>query len=146
MTEKRKYDYKVTVASILITGLKRGYGEEKEKTERVKLPLFGGCNNVPYDVDGSELHHALAQSGIEDKTYHFTELCCDEFKLFLKQSDNRQYLRSLAGCMETYNDPVHIFHCPFCGKRIRFEDKVLGTFRIGKEKREVCTQKFEKVG
>jgi len=137
------FDYEIIVG--MITTIVPSNYEGKTKSETTVLPV--SYSSVYMGAGWLELVSALKEEGIPDTTCHFTDICCEEARyLFGGTSKKTQELIDcLRHCKENYRELSHIFYCPFCGKKLHFVWKNLGTFKLGKEKKEVCAYKFDKV-
>ena len=149
MQKGKDYDYEVTVGMIK-TICTLPY-QDGEKVVISTLPT--GQHSV-YHWDGwLELGDALKKEKIKDSTLHYKDLCCKELDRVLSTKTERD--TKVIDLIKEYTPELEnghrkeeyqrVYYCPYCGKRILFSWKLLGTFKLGKVKKEVCTYIFDKV-
>jgi DNA modification methylase len=136
-----EYDYEIIVG--LITVIDPTYYDEKNNKKTSILPAT--YDSTPRRDGWMELTTALKDAGIENASCHFDKICCEEARYYFGKNDVRDKIENLRRCVEDYQKGDHMFYCPFCGKKLHFVWKNLGTFRLGRVKKEVCSMKFDKV-
>jgi hypothetical protein len=137
----KDYDYEIIVG--MITVIDPTYYDEKNNKKTSILPAE--YDSIPSHNGWTELTDALREAGIENATCHFDKICCEEARFYFGKNNAREKIENLRHCVEDFQKLGHIFYCPFCGKKLHFVWKNLGTFKMGRIKKEVCSAKFEMV-
>lgn len=135
------YDYEIIVG--MITVVDPTYYDVQKNTKTTILPVE--YDSTPGHGLWMELTGALENVGIKNSTCHFDKICCEEARYYFGKNNTRDKIQNLRNCVENYHESEHTFYCPFCGKKLRFVWKNLGTFKLGKVKKEVYTSNFERV-
>lgn len=138
------FDYEIVMGMITIVTPSKEPEEYPDDKKTYPLPTEVGIN---YYQGYGEICDALRAAKIQNRCCHFEKICCSEARLLFGGYDEsvKRYLDVLIHCKEDFQAKSHILYCPFCGKRLKFVRKNLASFKLGREKREVCGYKFEKV-